>query len=233
MQYVYPLAPFEQAFNDYVDTVIPNVNSDLWLCHDYEECKGDWSDCEVIRAMTTVINWKSNVGNSDTTHNFRTKLSVDLKRGDYVKDIATGEVGMIVWFVDKMPDCNKTQVSGCNLRTTIYRPNGVPEVIDPRTGTLVQKASDLVIAEEYPCVYTTLYGRYDYEMRNNTPGIAPDQKIEVKIQFNEATRQIREGDLLDIHGILHRVMFVTMSTVDIDETHGVMVLTCERVAGGS
>ena len=230
MAYVFELAPVQEAFETYVDTDIPNVNSDLYHCKDYEEHRNAWAEYPTIRAMTTVINWKSNVNNSDTTHNFRTKLSVDLQRGDYVYDIPSGQIGIVAWFVDSMPDCKKTQVSGCNLWATVKR--RVPDEIDPDTGMLITEAHDEVIADNYPAVYSALYGRYDYEMRNNTPGIAPDQKIEVKIQFNEVTKNIREGDTLDIHGVLHRVMFTTYSTVDMDETHGIIVLTCERVAGG-
>lgn len=228
MAYVYQLAPVREAFEDYIDTEIPNVTSDVYHCRNYEEFKNDWSQYEKIRAMTSVINWKSSIGGSDSTRNFRTKLDVDLRRGDYIYDIPSGVIGMITWNVDNMPDCKKTQVSSCNIYTTVYRKVGQTLDDDAR---VIEEAHEEIIAENYPAVYAGMYGRYDYEQRMNTPGIFPDQKIEVKIQFNDVTKQIESGDLLDIHGVQHRVIFTTYSFVDIDCDGGYIILTCERAAG--
>lgn len=227
MEYTFGLAPVVQAFNDYIDTEIPNVNGDFKQCADYTQHRDAWGEYPEVRAMTSVINWKSNVGGSDMIHNFRTKLTEDIHRGDIVYDTASGTIGMITYYVDTLIDCKKTQVSACNGWFTIKR--HVPEKLDKKTGMVISEAGETVIADRMPGFFASMYGRYTYEVANNTPGIVPDQKIEVKLQWNPETREIKSGDTFTIRGIEHRVMFVTYDYVDMDDRYGYIVLTCERV----
>lgn len=227
MAYTFELAPVVQAFNDYIDTDIPNVTGYFKQCVDYTEHRDAWNEYPDVRAMTSVINWKSNVGGSDMIHNFRTKLTEDIHRGDIVYDINSGTIGMITYYVDALIDCKKTQVSACNGIFTITR--DIPEVVDNKSGELVSEATQKTIVDKLPGFYSSMYGRFVYEVQNNTPGIIPDQRIEVKLQWNPETRNIKTGDKFTIRGIEHRVMFATYDYVDMDEQYGYIVLTCERV----
>lgn len=227
MAYRYELPPVAQAFEAYIDTDIPNATGDFYVCDDYTTFGNEWKQYRKIRAMTSVINWKSNVGGSDSVHNFRTKLSADIFRGDYVYDPVSGSIGLITYFIDLMPDCKRTQISTCNAQIEIYR--DVPEEVDAATGILISEAGIKNITRKMPAFYSSMYGRFLYEIGNNTPGIMPDQKIELRVQWNPETKNIASGDRFILRGIEHRVMFVTYDYLDIDDEHGFIVLTCERV----
>lgn len=227
MTYTYELPPVAQAFEAYIDTDIPNATGDFYVCKDYTSFGNDWTKYTKIRAMTSVINWKSNVGGSDSVHNLRTKLSADIHRGDYIYDPASGTIGLITYFIDNMPDCKRTQVSTCNAQIEIYR--DVPENVDPATGILIEEAGTKVIVNKMPAFYSSMYGRFLYEIGNNIPGIMPDQKIELRLQWNPATKNIASGDRFMLRGIEHRVMFITYDYLDMDDENGFIVLTCERV----
>lgn len=225
--YNYELPDVAKAFAKYIDTDIPNATGFFNICRDYTLAQDSWGSYPQVRAMTSVINWKSNVGGNDLVHNFRTKLDADLCRGDYVYDPRSGTVGLVTYYIDAMPDCKRTQVSTCNAKISLYR--DVPEKLDPATGMLVSEAGQETVTDAMPAFYSSMYGRFIYEIQNNTPGIMPDQRIEVRVQWNSQTRLAAPGDRFVLRGIEHRVMFITYDFLDYDEEHGFIVLTCERV----
>lgn len=227
MAYQYDIAPVREAFEAYIDTDIPNTTGDFHICCDYTLHGNEWTEYPKIRAMTSVINWKSNVGGSDSVHNIRTKLSADIHRGDYVYDPTSGTVGLITYFIDNMPDCKRTQVSTCNAQVEVYR--DVAENIDPETGMLIAEATTETVVHKCPAFYSSMYGRFLYELGNNVPGIMPDQKIELRVQWNNETKNLASGDRFVLRGIEHRVMFITYDYLDMNDEHGFIVLTCERV----
>lgn len=222
----YRLPDIAKAFNEYVDTDIPNVTVQLQHVKDYSQYHDAWDKYPSIRAFTSIINWKSNVNNADMTYNYRSKLTDDLTRGDMLYSPDNGSVGMINWNVDSMVDCKKTQVTTCNAMIVIMR--HIPEVVDKRTGMLVAEAHDKVIVQSMPVVFTEMYGRYDYAKNQNTPGIIISQAIEVKLQANPETLGIKSGDFFVLRGEVHNIMVVNCSQLSIDGTKGVLDLICDR-----
>lgn len=223
--YAYRVPNVAEAFDAYVDTPIPHVTAALRRVRDFTEFDDDWGRYPIVKGLTTVINWKSSVNNADMTYNLRVKLSDDLRRGDLLYDPETGTIGMVNWNVDAMIDCKKTQVTACNIRATIKR--HMPEVVDDN-GMLVTEACDRVIVNNLPCVYSEIYGRYDYGKNTNSPGIVPDQTVEIKVQANKDTLQLRSGDTLKIHDIPHKIMVINRSQLDMSGTYGTLTLICER-----
>lgn len=221
----YRIPDLAGAFNKYLNTDIANVTTSLRHASDYTLHRDSWAEYPLIRGMTSIINWKSNVNNADLTYNLRVGLDADLVRGDMVYDPETGFIGIVNWNVDKMVDCKRTQVTTCNIRTTVYR--NVPEKVD-ETGYLVEDAHRAIIVDNMPCIYTEMYGRFEYIKTTNTPGISPDQTIEVKMQANKETLQIKSGDLFYVHGILHKIMVVNYSQLNMDGDKGVLIVICER-----
>ena len=226
MTYRYDLAPVRAAFESYVDTEIPNVTGAFRVCADYTEHRNNWTLYPEVRAYTSVINWKSNVGGADSVRNFRVKLSEDIHRGDLVYDPESGTIGLLTYYIDSVVDCKKTQITSCNLITTVKR--NIPDVLNSETGVVVTAAHQDIIAASIPCFYSSMYGRFTYEIGNNTPGIIPDQKMEVKMQWNSETSAILPGDELLVHGMKHRIMFGNYEYIDISGDHGFVIFTCER-----
>lgn len=224
----YKLPSVSAAFNAYIDTDIPNVTASVRHIKDFTLHRDQYDRYPALRSMTTVINWKSNVNNADATYNFRAKHEATLHRGDLMYDPAQQTIGMITWNVDHVVDCKKTQITKCNAWVRIVR--HVPETVDNQTGYLIEPEHDECVVGTMPCVYAEMYGRYDYGVENNAPGILPDHTIEVKLQFNPETHGLRSGDKFTVKGIPHRVMIVDRSQINLEETHGVIMLICERMA---
>lgn len=223
--YNYTMPDLASAFDAYVDQTIPNVISELRCARDYTDHADNWTLYPTVRGLTTVINWKSNVGNADMTHTFRTKLSSDIQRGDLVYDAEQDLVGMVNWNIDMMVDCKKTQIAACNSWIVVYR--HTPEVVDKR-GFLVTDAFENIIVNRMPCVYVEMYGKIEYEKGTNSPGIIPEQAVEVKVQANPETINIQTGDYFSLHNIPHKVLIVNKSQTDASGEHGVIAMICER-----
>lgn len=225
--YQYNLAPVKQAFDDYMNTDIPNTTGTFKQCEDFSLYRNDWDEYPDLRCMTSVINWKSSIGGSDSTRNFRVSLDTPIHRGDLIYDPMSNSVGMLTWHIENMPDCHRSQISTCNAYMSVKR--NVPEKLDEMTGMVIQEASTKLVVDHMPICYGGMYGRYNYEVSNNTPGIMPDQKIEIRVQWNPETMDIKNGDFVIVRNVEHRVMFITWDYLDADDAHGYIVLTCERV----
>lgn len=89
-----------------------------------------------------------------------------------------------------------------------------------------------MIAPMIPISHTEYAGRPDYTAAQGQPGINADHLINVSLQWNEKTKNIRIDDEFVLGAYTYRVVNVSIAEVNIDQTYGVLILNAKRIAGG-
>ena len=87
--------------------------------------------------------------------------------------------------------------------------------------------------KEIPVSSSLYAGRPDYSLSLGIPGIAPNDLLNVYMQWNPKTRLIREDDQFVIDNSTYYVVDVVTSEVHISRQHGVLLINARRVAGGA
>ena len=215
----------EGDFKDWLATDVAHANYDFELIRNWYE--QDPETKVTLRALYFPINWKSKIGNSDANSNFKTSYDVTLHKGDIVIR-NDGDIYMLNWKVQNMPNNQSTQAVDCNAKLIFTR--HINEELDSQ-GYLIAEAHDEVIAPEIPCVFSEYTGRPDYATSYNTPGINPDHLLTVQVQWNDRTSQLRMGDEFRLHHSTYRVVDVVTTEVDMDGQFGILNLMARRVAG--
>ena len=145
MKFYIPLT-LEQDFIDWLKTDVPNINYDFELVLDwYARSQTGYAPVS-LRAMLFSIEWKSKVGNSDASSNFKTSYEVPIRKGDIVIR-EDGSIFMLNWTVQRHPNNQSTQAVDCNASLEFTR--HVDETLDER-GYLLEEAHDEVIAPAIP-----------------------------------------------------------------------------------
>ena len=181
-----------------------------------------------IRAQQFPIDWKSKIGNSDMSTNFKTSHEVPIHKGDMaIRE--DGMVYMLNWNVQNHLNNQATQSVECNSRIEFTR--RVPEKTDAR-GFVIEKEHEEIIADSIPCVHSEYAGRPDYAAANGLPGINADHLITVSVQWNSKTKDIRINDEFVIGNFTYRVINISIAEINIEKDHGVLTLHAKRVAGG-
>lgn len=181
----------------------------------------------MIRAEHFPINWKSKVGNSDANKNFYTDYDVEIKKGDIVIR-EDGLILMLNWSTQQYINAQTTQAIECNNYITVTR--HVDAKADKR-GFKYEDAFDEIIVDKLPCVMSEYAGRPDYQVSQNTPGVHADMLTIASMQYNDRTSKIKIGDEFDWGTFRYRVINLNLAEVNINRTHGVLVLNAKRVAG--
>ena len=213
-------------YKNYLHSDVPNTVFDFRLLRNWYDQFTDEKKI-YIRAEHFPINWKSKVGNSDANKNFYTDYDVEIQKGD----ICIREDGLIVmlnWSTQHYINAQTTQAIECNNFITVVR--HVDAKADNR-GFKIEDAHDEVIVDALPCVMSEYAGRPDYTVAQNSPGIHADMLTVASMQFNDRTANIRIGDEFEWGIFKYRVINLNYAEVDINRTHGVLVLNAKRVAG--
>ena len=193
----------------------------------YEET--DEYEPEYIRGQQTSIDWKSKIGNSDMSTNFKTDYSHTIQKGDYVVR-EDGMLYMLNWNITLHANNQATQSTECNAIVDIMRE--YPPEIDEK-GYVLMEGGRRPVAASLPINHAEYAGRPDYSGASLQAGMHPDHLITVSCQWNPTTRQIRLDDEFVIGDFTYRVMNISLAEVQIDRDFGVLVLNAKRVAGGS
>ena len=193
----------------------------------YEET--DEYEPEYIRGQQTSIDWKSKIGNSDMSTNFKTDYTHNIEKGDYVIR-EDGMLYMLNWNITLHANNQATQSTECNAVVDIMRE--YPPETDEK-GFILQEGGRRPVAASLPINHTEYAGRPDYSGASLQAGMHPDHLITVSCQWNPTTRQIRLDDEFVIGDFTYRVMNISLAEVQIDKDYGVLVLNAKRVAGGS
>lgn len=223
--------PPETIKSDFVRLLqheVPHVNFTFDLIHDwYDHVENVGEHC-LIRAQQTPIDWKSKIGNSDMSTNLKVSHDVRIYKGDMVIR-EDGYVFLLNWMVQNHPNNQATQTILCNTRLTITRM--IPAETD-MNGYLMHDDMTDVIVDDLPCVHSEYAGRPDFISSQGAAGIAPDHLLNISMQWNRKTRNIRIGDHCKIGNYEYRIINVSIAEVDIDGEHGILILNAKRVAGG-
>lgn len=196
-------------------------NGTYELTHDYEP--------EYIRAQQTSIDWKSKIGNSDMSTNFKTDYTHEVLKGDYVIR-EDGTLYMLNWNITLHANNQSTQSTECNAVIDITRE--FPDETDEK-GILINEGGRRPVAAGLPVNHTEYAGRPDYSGASMQAGMHPDHLITVTCQWNTTTRKIRLDDEFVLGDFTYRVMNISLAEVNIDKDYGILVLNAKRVAGGS
>lgn len=184
---------------------------------------------EYIRAQQTSIDWKSKIGNSDMSTNFKTDYTHEIEKGDYVIR-EDGTLFLLNWNITLHANNQATQSTECNAIIDITRE--FQDEVDDK-GMLIVEGGRRPIAAGLPVNHTEYAGRPDYSGASQQAGMHPDHLITVTCQWNPTTRQIRLDDEFVLGDFTYRVMNISLAEVKIDKDYGILVLNAKRVAGGS
>ena len=198
-----------------------NEDGSFEITEDYEP--------EYIRGQQTSIDWKSKIGNSDMSTNFKTDYTHMIEKGDYVIR-EDGMLYMLNWNITLHTNNQATQSTECNAIIDITRE--FAPVVDSK-GFVVEPGGRKAIAPGLPVNHTEYAGRPDYSGASLQAGMHPDHLITVTCQWNKTTRQIRLDDEFVLGDFTYRVMNISLAEVQIDRDYGVLVLNAKRIAGGS
>ena len=212
----------------------PFVNYTYELIHDWYARQDPNYEKVFVRAQQTPIDWKSKIGNSDLSTNFKTTHETKIYKGDIVIR-EDGIISMLTWNVTDHANNQATQSVVCNDYLTFTR-EAHPQVDDD--GFVIGEIppdTDLpreVIVDSMPCSHTEYAGRPDFSTSEGQPGLLGDDLITINLQYNDRTKLIRIGDQTIIGPYTYRVINFTMAEVDITKTHGVVICNARRVSGG-
>lgn len=184
---------------------------------------------EYIRGQQTSIDWKSKIGNSDMSTNFKTDYTHRIEKGDYVIR-EDGMLYMLNWNITLHANNQATQSTECNaiIDITRYFQDEVDE-----NGMLIQSGGRRPVAAGLPISHQEYAGRPDYSGASGQAGMHPDHLITVYCQWNQTTRKIRLDDEFIIGDFTYKIMNISLAEVQIDKDYGVLTLNAKRVAGGS
>lgn len=223
-----PPPTIQSDFKRLLSHNVEHVNFSYELIHDWYDSQQEGYSPIYIRAQQTPIDWKSKIGNSDMSTNFKVTHEIPIYKGDMVIR-EDGVVFLLNWNIQYHPNNQATQSIECNSYIEITRE--VPEVTD-ENGFVVKEETREIIVPSIPCVHTLYAGRPDYISSQGNPGINADHLLSVQIQWNDKTKNIRINDKFVIGAYTYRVVDVSIAQVDITGTYGVIDLNAKRVAGG-
>ena len=215
-------------FHQFTYTDVPNANYTFQVISDWY-IKDDPGYVPIyIRGEMYPINWKSKMGNSDQSMNFKCSYEHQIRKGDFLLR-EDGQIYIVNWRTQEYINAQNSQINIANLPLEIYR--RVEEVIDSN-GALVTAARNAIIVPEIPAIWKIYIGRPEYQVTMNVPGIAPSDISEVYVQYNAKTKDIRIDDLFRVEQYEYRIMDVQYSELDYDREFGLLYLQAKRNAGG-
>lgn len=223
-----PPATIESDFRRLLKHDVSNVNYTYEQVHNWYDLDKDDYEPVYIRGQCTPIDWKSKVGNSDMSYNFKTTHDVKINKGD----LAIREDGVIFYFswnIQNHPNNQATQATECNTWFEITR--HLDEQVD-EDGKLVREAKTEIIVPKIPGIHIEYAGRPDYAPSQGSPGINPDHLITCSLQWNDHTKNVKINDEFVIGNYTYRVINVSMVEVQIDGKYGTLVMNARRIAGG-
>lgn len=223
-----PPPTIHSDFRRLLDHEVPYVNYTYELVRDWYEIEKDGYEKIYLRGQQTPIDWKSKIGNSDMSTNFKVTHDIPIRKGDMVIR-EDGMVYLLNWNVQNHANNQATQSIECNATVEFERWFG--DETDER-GFLVRAGEYRVIAPKIPIIHAEYAGRPDFSMSQGLPGVVPNHLITVSLQWNSVTKGINIDDRFVIGDYTYRVINVSIAEVNIDKEHGVLILNAKKVAGG-
>ena len=223
-----PPPTIESDFRRLLSHDVPHVNFTFELVRDWYQINGEDYEPIYIRAQQTPIDWKSKIGNSDMSTNFKVTHDIPIHKGDMVIR-EDGIVFLLNWNVQNHANNQATQSIECNAQVEFTR--HFDDVVDAK-GYLLEEGGDKVVVPLIPVSHAEYAGRPDFSSSQGLPGMHPDHLITVHLQWNNVTKGIHLNDQFIIGDFTYRVMNISIAEVNIDKDYGVLTLNAKRVAGG-
>lgn len=202
------------------------------LVQDFEEVLTTDIATEVIknfnpkdkeRVIFYKVKNRSKFDNSDNNSWVRFSLSSDLKKGDYLSDDTYNY--LITWTpYDKDLNAKEAQVQICNAQFTFQR--WQDQKID-KIGKIISPAQNIKIASNIWSVVWRL-GYYDYKAKAGGVGIIPTNGVQILIQYNQITEQIKISDTFYWKNILYEVVDFDYTQLNPDNETGILVLYASK-----
>lgn len=228
-----PPAQIETDFIHLLNHDVPHTNFTYEIIHDWYQRDEEGYKPIYVRAQQTPIDWKSKIGNSDMSSNFKTSYLVPVQKGD-IAIREDGALYMLNWQITLHPNNQATQCVECNAVVDFTRE--VAPTIDPMTGIQIGDEDDdsgrKIIVPQIPISHSEYAGRPDYSGSSGQAGMHPDHLISVYLQWNPTTKKIRLDDEFVMSDFTYRVINISLAEVQIDRDYGVLTLHAKRVAGG-
>ena len=184
---------------------------------------------EYIRGQQTSIDWKSKIGNSDMSTNFKTDYTHRIEKGDYaIRE--DGMLYMLNWNITLHANNQATQSTECNAIVDITRE--FADEVD-EDGMLISEGGRKPVAAGLPISHMEYAGRPDYSGAAGQAGMHPDHLISVYCQWNKTTRQIRLDDEFILGDFTYRIVNISLAEVQVDRDYGILTMNAKRVAGGT
>lgn len=225
-----PPAQIETDFVHLLNHDVPHTNFTYEILHDWYLRDEEGYEPIYLRGQQTPIDWKSKIGNSDMSSNFKTSYDVPIQKGD----IAIREDGvlyMLNWNITMHPNNQATQCVECNAVVDFTRE--FPPEIDPMTGFQIgDEGGRKIIVPQMPISHSEYAGRPDFSGSSGQAGMHPDHLISVYTQWNSTTRKLRLDDEFVMGDFTYRIINISLAEVQVDKDYGVLSLNAKRVAGG-
>lgn len=221
-------------FSRLLDHDVPNTNYTFELICDWFQAQKQGYTPIYIRGQQTPIDWKSKIGNSDMSNNFKTDYKVQIHKGDYVLR-QDGQLFILSWQITNHPNNQATQSMKCNDYLTFKRKY---EPLTDQFGYAIDDDTDVdqngycVVCSQVPASHSQYSGRPDYELLQGTVGLHPDHLITVYVQYNKVTDKIDINDQFVIGHSTYRAVLVYDGQIDISDNYGIIQILAKRVAGG-
>lgn len=215
-------------FHKFTYTDVPNTNFTFEVIPDWYKKDEVGRPKTFIRGEMYPINWKSKMGNSDQSMNFKTSYEHRLRKGDILLR-EDGEIFIINWRIQEYINAQNSQINISNLPLEVYR--NVPEELDAN-GYVKTPAGVVTVAPEIPSIWKVYIGRPEYQVIANVPGILATDIIEIYVQYNDRTKNIRIDDLFRVEQYEYRVVEVQYSELDYHRQFGLIYLQGRRNPGG-
>jgi len=184
---------------------------------------------EYIRGQQTSIDWKSKIGNSDMSTNFKTDYTHPIEKGDYVIR-EDGMLYMLSWNITTHANNQATQSTECNAIVDITRE--FADEVD-ENGILISEGGRRPVAAGLPINHQEYAGRPDYSGAAGQAGMHPDHLITLQCQWNKTTRKIRLDDQFILGDFTYKIVNISLAEVQVDKDYGVLTMNARRVAGGT
>ena len=184
---------------------------------------------EYIRGQQTSIDWKSKIGNSDMSTNFKTDYTHRIEKGDYaIRE--DGMLYMLNWNITLHANNQATQSTECNAIVDITRE--FADEVDEQ-GMLISEGGRKPVAAGLPISHMEYAGRPDYSGAAGQAGMHPDHLISVYCQWNKTTRKIRLDDQFVLGDFTYKIVNISLAEVQVDRDYGILTMNAKRVAGGT
>lgn len=224
-----PPSTIESDFKRLMDHDVPHVNFTFEILDNWYDRYNDGYEPYYIRGQQTAIDWKSKIGNSDMSTNFKTSYDSRINKGD-IAIREDGTIYMLNWNITLHANNQATQSVECNAMVEFKRHH--EREVDG-LGFVTGEEYDEVLCPMIPISHAEYAGRPDYSGASSQAGLHPDHLITVSVQWNEKTKNIRLEDTFVIGAFTYKVVNISLAEVQIDHDYGVLILNAKRVAGGT